>query len=238
MFKNIVISAFGAALAAAVVVSTLQFFTTGPLIIHAEEFEGSGASDHHGSATREHGDATDTDVVVNHVHEGWAPADGLERGLYTVLANLVVAFAISLLLVGFMVLRGGTVDARSGLLWGVGGFIAVSLLPALGLPPELPGTPAADILARQGWWLATVAASAGGLALLAFAGRWPLRLLGLAFLVAPHVVGAPVPPSHDVAYPGALAGEFVVASLVVSAVLWSLSGLAAGWLHRRLSRSG
>ena len=35
-----------------------------------------------------------------------------------------------------------------------------------------------------------------------------------------------------------VAGEFVIASLVVSAVLWILSGLASGWLHQRLSRSG
>jgi cobalt transporter subunit CbtA len=186
----------------------------------------------------EHGDEADNAAAVDHAHEGWAPDDGLERSLYTVLANLTVAFSISLLLVGFMVLKGGAIDARTGLLWGVGGFIAVSLLPSLGLPPELPGTPAADIAARQAWWLATVAASAGGLALLALAGRWPLRIVGVALLVAPHVIGAPVPPSHDVAYPGALAGEFVIASLVVSAVLWSASGLAAGWLHQRLSRSG
>jgi cobalt transporter subunit CbtA len=137
-----------------------------------------------------------------------------------------------------MLLRGGAIDWRRGLLWGIGGFIAVSLLPSLGLPPELPGTPAADILSRQGWWLGTAAASVAGIALIVFAARWPLKIAGAALLIVPHLIGAPVPPSHEVSYPGALAGEFVVASLVVSALLWTLSGAASGWLLQRLSRSG
>jgi predicted cobalt transporter CbtA len=62
-------------------------------------------------------------------------------------------------------------------------------------------------------------------------------IAGLVVIVIPHIIGAPVPPSHDVTYPGALAGEFVVASMVVSAVLWGLSGAAVGWLYERLSRT-
>ena len=170
--------------------------------------------------------------------EEWGPADGIERTAYTVLANLVVGFAVSLMLLGGMAIKGDPIDARRGLFWGVAGFAAVSLLPALGLPPELPGTPAADIYDRQLWWLGAAAASAAGIGLLAFGRNWGLLLAGVVLLVAPHVIGAPAPPSHDVSYPGALAGEFVVASMVVSAVLWSVSGLAAGWLHQRLSRNG
>ena len=64
-----------------------------------------------------------------------------------------------------------------------------------------------------------------------------MKAAGLVLIVLPHVIGAPAPPSHDVAYPGALAGEFVIASLVVSAVLWSFSGAAAGWLYQRLTRT-
>jgi cobalt transporter subunit CbtA len=142
------------------------------------------------------------------------------------------------MLLAAMVVRGQPIDAKRGLMWGAAGFVAASLLPALGLPPELPGTPAAELLGRQIWWLGTAFASAGGLALLAFGKGWMWRVAGLALLVAPHAIGAPVPPSHEAAYPAGLAGEFVVASIVVSAVLWSLSGLASGWLYARLSRSG
>lgn len=136
-----------------------------------------------------------------------------------------------------MVLRGDRIDARHGLLWGAAGFVAASLMPALGLPPELPGTPAADLVDRQVWWLATAVASAAGIALIAFGRHWAVKAAGLALFVLPHVIGAPPPPGHQVAYPGALAGEFVIASLVVSAVLWTLAGFSAGWLHRRLSGS-
>jgi cobalt transporter subunit CbtA len=241
MFRNIVFSAFGAGLVVCVAVSALQFFTTEPLILHAEQFEGAEAPAHEHSANTTEGSIVLVHEVVGgheHEEEAWSPADGLERTAFTVLANLVIGVGVSLMLLGGMVLNGGPIDWRRGLLWGIGGFIAVSLLPSLGLPPELPGTPAADILSRQGWWLGTAAASVAGIGLIVFAGQWPLKLVGVALLVVPHLIGAPVPPSHDVSYPGALAGEFVVASLVVSALLWTLSGAASGWLMQRLSRGG
>jgi cobalt transporter subunit CbtA len=157
--------------------------------------------------------------------------------MFTALANLVIGVGVSLILLALMVVSGRPIDARHGLIWGGAAFVAVALLPSLGLPPELPGTPAADILERQTWWIGTAVVSGLGIALIAFGGHWVVKLAGLVLLVLPHVIGAPAPPSHDVAYPGALAGEFVIASLVVSAVLWSLSGAAAGWLYERLSRT-
>jgi cobalt transporter subunit CbtA len=117
----------------------------------------------------------------------------------------------------------------------VGAFFAASLLPSLGLPPELPGTPAAEIISRQTWWLATAAASAGGIALIAFGKQWWVLALGAVLIVMPHLIGAPAPPSHDVSYPGALAGEFVVASLIVSATMWLVAGAGSAWLYQRLS---
>jgi cobalt transporter subunit CbtA len=173
-----------------------------------------------------------------HEAEAWEPTDGVERTLYTVLANLVLGVAVSLMLLGAMVVKGDPIDARHGVLWGIGGFVAASLLPSLGLPPELPGSVAAEIASRQAWWLATAAASAVGIGLMVFGRAWPWRIAGLILLVVPHAVGAPEPPTHEAAYPVGLAGEFVIASLVLSFVLWSLSGLVAGWLHQRLARAG
>jgi len=227
MFRTIVFSAFGAGMAVCLSVSALQTVTTEPLILHAEEFEGQAppVHDHRAPAVNER----------QHDAEVLAPSDGLERIAFTVLANLVVGVAVSLMLLGFMVLKGDPIDARRGLLWGLGGFIAASLLPSLGLPPELPGTPAAEILSRQVWWVATAIASAGGIGLLVFGRQWWRMALGLVVIVVPHVIGAPAPPSDEVSYPGALAGEFVVASMVVSALLWSMAGAASGWLHQRLT---
>ena len=234
MFRTILLSALGAGLFACVAITAVQTFTTEPLILHAEEFEGGGHHDH-GAAAAAH--EHDTAATAEEGGE-WGPADGAERTLFTALANLVIGVGVSLMLLGAMVLAGRPISARAGLLWGAGAFVAVSLLPALGLPPELPGTPAADILDRQVWWLGTAAASGIGLALIVFGGNWLTAAAGLAVIVAPHVIGAPPAPSHDVSYPGALAGEFVIASLVVSAVLWSFSGAAAGWLYQRLARAG
>lgn len=232
MFRTIVFSAFGAGLAVCLAVSALQAFTTDPLIFHAEAFETSAPAETGAGIVHTHDDGT------AHVHDetAWAPSDGIERTLSTAVTNLLVGFAVSLMLLGAMVIRGEPIDARRGLLWGVAGFAAVSLLPAFGLPPELPGTPAADIVDRQLWWLGTAFASAVGIALLVFGRDWRLMAAGAALLVVPHVIGAPQPPSHDVPYPGGLAGQFVMASVVVSALLWSLSGLTAGWLHQRFSR--
>jgi cobalt transporter subunit CbtA len=235
MFKTILLSALGAGLAVCVALTALQFFTTEPLILHAEQFEGTG-HDHGDVATAAH-DHGEGAAAAAEAPEEWSPADGFERGAFTALANLVIGVGASLVLAAVMVLSGRRIDLRSGLLWGVGAFIAVSLLPALGLPPELPGTPAADILDRQVWWAGTAIASAIGLGLIAFGPNWITSVAALAVIVIPHIIGAPVPPSHDVTYPGALAGEFVVASMVVSAVLWGLSGAAVGWLYERLSRT-
>jgi predicted cobalt transporter CbtA len=93
------------------------------------------------------------------------------------------------------------------------------------------------LFARQSWWVATAIASGGGIFLLVYGIAWIWRVAGPVLLVAPHVIGAPPPPNLDTAYPAGMAGEFVIASLLVSAVVWSLSGLAAGWLHQRLSRA-
>ncbi|MCB1501801.1 MAG: CbtA family protein [Bauldia sp.] len=241
MFRTILFSAFGAGLAVCLLVTLVQTVTTEPLILHAEEFEGGG-HDHAAAAPHDHdaaAAATDASVVAHDHGDGseWAPADGAQRIAFTALANLVVGIGASLILLALMVLRGAGIDARRGVLWGGAAFVAVALLPALGLPPELPGTPAADLLDRQLWWLGTALASGAGIALIAFGGHWAVKVAGLVLLVAPHAIGAPQPPSHDVAYPGALAGEFVIASLVVSGVLWTLAGASVGWLYQRLSRT-
>ena len=236
MFKNLLLSAAGAGLAACLAIAALQIFTTEPLILHAEVFEKAGeaaaATTVAAAPAAAHRDAAHSDDA-----QEWEPADGVERTLYTVAADLLVGIAVSLMLLAAMIAKGDPIDARRGLMWGAAGFVAASLLPSLGLPPELPGTPAADIFSRQIWWLGTAAASAIGLFCLAFGRHWLWRVAGLALLAMPHVIGAPAPPSHEAAYPAGLAGEFVVASIVVSAVLWSLSGLASGWLYSRLSRA-
>lgn len=246
MFKTIILSAFGAGLAVGIALSVVQAVTTEPLILHAETFENAEpapaiAAPHEHSASEAHTDAPAATEAAAPAHEhdedAWSPADGFERTAYTLIANLLMGVGVSAVLLGLMSIRGGKIDASTGVLWGVAGFFAASLLPSLGLSPELPGTAAAEITSRQVWWLSTAAASAIGLALIVFSGSWLLKIAGLAIGVLPHVIGAPVPPTLEASYPAGLGGEFVAASLVVSALLWALSGLCSGWLYQRLSRS-
>jgi cobalt transporter subunit CbtA len=231
----------------AIVYTAVQSVTVTPLILEAETYENATPGHSHGAAVRPA--AGDAVLILAHGHAepaatsdhgdhggGWAPADGAARLFFTFLANLVAGVGFALLLAAGMALRGKPVDARLGLLWGLAGFAACSLAPALGLPPEVPGAAVADLTARQTWWLATAAATAGGIALIAFAPRWPLRALGAVALLAPHLVGAPhAPAGAQGAVPPELASHFVVWSLATAALFWALLGTTCGALYRRFS---
>lgn len=124
-----------------------------------------------------------------------------------------------------------------GLLWGLAGFTAFALAPAFGLPPELPGSVAAELVARQIWWVTTSAATAAALALMVFVrAPWAI-LIGVAVLIVPHLIGAPQPPEGSGVVPPELAAAFAARSLVVNAVFWALLGLATGALFARLGRA-
>ena len=96
---------------------------------------------------------------------------------------------------------------------------------------------AAELVAHQGWWLFTVALTAVGLALAAFAPRPWLKAAGIALIVLPHVVGAPQPEAYGSQVPAELASAFVAATLVINAVFWLLLGGASGFFFQRLART-
>ena len=125
--------------------------------------------------------------------EAWEPSDGIERYAFTLLANLVSGVGFALILVAVSEFAGGIGNWRQGLFWGLAGFAVFTLAPGLGLPPELPAMPAADLFPRQVWWTATALATAAGLALIAFRRSPLFAIVGVALIVAPHIVGAPQP---------------------------------------------
>ncbi len=228
MFRNVVFLAALAGLCAGLVMTAMQITTTVPLILEAETFENSEPAHDHGAVT--------TEAAHEHDEEGWAPADGTERTAYTALANVVTGIGFALLLVVASEFAGGIATLRQGLLWGLAGFTAFTLAPGLGLPPELPAMPAADLMARQIWWVATVAATAGGLWLIAF-GRatWP-AILGVILLVAPHLIGAPQPESHESPIPELLHHQFVVNVTVSNLLFWAVLGGAIALLRSRVMK--
>lgn len=203
---------------------------TVPVILAAETFESTPAPAHahdHAAATPAH----------SHDAEAWAPEDGAERTLYTLLADVLTGIAYALILTAAFALRGGPVGWRQGLFWGLAGFATFTLAPGLGLPPELPGTEAAPLLARQGWWAATALLTGGGLAVLAFARHAGWALLAVAMIALPHLVGAPQPLEHAAAAPEDLTRRFVVAVTVTSFLFWAVLGGSAGWLYARFQRA-
>ena len=244
MFKRIAQTAGFSGLLAAIVLTLLQSLWVTPLILQAETYENSPATapvaehSHEASqaAVREHAHEAAEPAAHSHDSEAWAPQDGWQRTLSTGLSNLVVAIGFALMLAGLVTLRAPN-KTWQGLLGGFAGFATFCLAPAAGLPPEVPGTAAADLVQRQSWWIGTALATATGLGLLAFTKHWTLRVAGLVLLAVPHLIGAPQPEVHSSLAPEALAQQFVVASLVTNALFWAALGLASAWLFSRSQQS-
>lgn len=236
MIKRIARTAGFAGLLAAIVLTLLQSLWVTPLILQAETFETAAPVAEHSHEAQV---AAHQHEHEGHGHDGeaWAPEDGWQRTLSTGLSNLVVAVGFALMLAGLFTLRAPN-QTWQGLLWGLGGFAVFSLAPSAGLPPELPGSAAADLLLRQSWWIGTAVATATGLGLIAFARHWALRGIGLLLLAVPHLIGAPQPEVHQSLAPEALAQEFILASLLTNALFWSALGLAAAWFFARGEQQG
>jgi cobalt transporter subunit CbtA len=230
-FRNIVLVAAIAGVLAGLGMTVAQQLTTVPLILKAKVYEEQGAV-----PTHDHGDAAAQPAAHEHEHgdDAWQPADGFERTAFTLLANIVTGVGFALLLIAASELAGGISNWRQGVFWGLAGFAVFTLAPSLGLPPELPAMPAADLGARQLWWAATALSAAAALALL-FYGRSPLAIVAaIALLVAPHLVGAPEPASYDTPIPEGLHHSFVVAVVLTALLFWVLLGALAGLFRGRL----
>jgi cobalt transporter subunit CbtA len=236
MFKRIAQTAGFAGLLAAFLLTLMQSLWVTPIILEAETYENATvpAIEHNHESSMPAAHEHEHTAATPHEHntEAWAPADGWQRSLSTGLSNLVVAVGFALMLAGLFTLRAPN-KTWQGLLWGFAGFATFCLAPAAGLPPEVPGTAAADLVQRQSWWLGTALATATGLGLLAFARHWTLRVAGLLLLAVPHLVGAPQPEVHASLAPESLAKEFVLASLLTNALFWTALGLTSAWFFSR-----
>jgi cobalt transporter subunit CbtA len=234
VFRSIVFSAALAGLIVGMVISIAQFFGTVPLIQQSEVYERQAAA--RPPAAHVH-DSAAHEQSAAHSHESeWEPEEGLQRNAFTVAANILTAIGFALLLTGVYAIRGSQVTWREGLLWGLAGFIVFTAAPGLGLPPELPGMPVAELTARQTWWIATAAATAGGLCLLAFRPAAWAAVVGLALIALPHLIGAPLAPESHSEVPAALSHRFIVVVTLTSLLFWVLLGVATSIAFERISR--
>ena len=212
MFAAIVWRALIVGLLAGIVLTAVQTLQVIPLIVQAESYEQAEQAQHPAATEQEE----------------WGPQDGIERTLFTGLSNVLAAIGFALVLLSFIALQnqGGW---KRGLLWGLAGFTVFFAAPTLsGLHPELPGTTAAALDARQMWWWTAVLATAVGLWLLVFGGEWLWRGLGLLLLISPYLIGAPQPEVIASLAPEALAHAFLLATTIASAVFWLVLGVLAG----------
>jgi len=235
VFRNVLFLAVAAGIISGVVMTALQAVFTVPLILQAETYEGAAPAHNHYAAVTDESSAAQ--AAHEHDEDAWAPADGTERALFNVLANLVTGIGFALVLIAGSEAVGGISGWRPGLVWGLAGFGIFTLAPGLGLPPELPAMPAADLVSRQFWWIGTAVATAAGLGLIAFRREAWLSVLGLALIVAPHLIGAPRPASYETPVPESLHHSFVVAVTMTNLVFWVVLGAAVAMLRGRFMPS-
>jgi cobalt transporter subunit CbtA len=248
MFRRLFIAAASAGLLSGLFVTLVHNVTTVPVILAAEVFEKASeapapaadaapAADTSAATTTA---AATTEEGHDHDHaahggEEWEPQDGFERTAFTALADLLTGIGFSLLLIAVYAVSGRAIDWRQGVYWGLAGFVVFILAPSIGLPPEVPGTEAADLTARQIWWVATAALTAGGLGLLFYA-REPKPLwivVALAMIVVPHAIGAPQPEEYHSVAPESLAHRFIVATMIASLLFWAVLGALTGYFYKR-----
>lgn len=212
MFTRIVTSALFAGAAAGLLIALLQYVFVQPVLLHAELYE-TGELVHFGAAS------------VSAIQElaGFDPLRDLLSVLFTMLTYCGYAF-ILVALMGVAEERGAIITPRSGIIWGLMGFVAAHLAPAFSLPPEVPGVAAADVLMRQYWWFATVALAAIAMWLLAF--HFTMVGIGAAvvLLLLPHIVGAPQPAEFTGPVPTEIGALFAARALTVGLVAWTLLG--------------
>jgi len=224
MTKNLFVSAICAGIAAGLIASLLQFLFVIPALLEGELFE-TGVRLHFDS-----GGSPQSDRGAPGLGSDWG------RHSMTVAFNIVTYTGYGLLLsamIGYAALKGITTSARQGIIWGLCGFIAVQLAPSIGLPPELPGTIAAEVGTRQMWWLGTILATTSGMGLIAF-GRSNLPLAGIAIIAIPQLVGAPHLDVFFGVAPPELAAEFVTLSLGTAAAGWATLGYVVTETLKRL----
>jgi cobalt transporter subunit CbtA len=232
-FRNIVVVAALAGAIAGLGMTVAQQLTTVPLILKAEIYEESATPAH------DHGDAATAQTTAHeHGDEGWSPADGAQRTFFSALANIVTGIGFALLLVAVSELFGGIRNWRQGLFWGLAGFAVFTLAPDLGLPPELPAMPAAELGARQLWWLATALSTAIALGLLVYGRSALAAIAAIVLLVMPHLIGAPQPVSYDSPIPEGLHHSFIIAVVLTTLLFWMLLGGLAGLFRDRFIHAG
>jgi cobalt transporter subunit CbtA len=244
MIVRYLLAALVAGLIAGALQTVVQHAKVVPLILEAEKYEGEAPAAHEhtsglqlsiATAAQAQQSTTETTPAAPAAAEeedGGMPF-GVSRTVGTLMANLVAGAGFALLLMAAAVVSGRSLTLANGALWGAAGWLTFHLLPSVGLPPELPGFPAAELFDRQVWWTATVAATAVALYLIILRREPAAKAAGIVLMLVPHVIGAPQPTDITSNVPAILAAEFAVATLSAGLLFWIVLGLAMGAINDR-----
>lgn len=227
MLSKLLTSALFAGAAAGLIAGLLQLVFVQPVLLHAELYEG-GDLVHFGAAA----------VSAHPELPGFDPV----RDILSVVFTMLTYTGYAMMLVALMLLaeeRGADVTARTGIIWGIAGFVAAHFAPGFSLAPELPGVAAADVGARQIWWFATVISAGIAMWLLAFGRNWAMWGVAVILLAAPHVIGAPEPDTFTGPVPTEIAALFAARAFGVGLAAWVILGcFSAYFLDKEQRRAG
>lgn len=221
MTSRFLISALMAGACAGLIAGILQLIFVQPVLLHAELYEGGDLVHFGAEAVSAHPDLPGFDAV----------RDGL-----SIIFTMLIYTGYALMMIAAMGLaeeRGAQITARTGVIWGIAGFVAFHMAPGFTLAPEVPGVAAADVGARQVWWFATVGAAAVAMWLLAFGQNWMLWGVAVMLLAAPHVIGAPEPDVFTGPVPTEIGALFAARALGIGLAAWALLGMFAGFFWQR-----
>jgi cobalt transporter subunit CbtA len=238
IFSRIIYTAILIGIVTGMLLSCLQVVSLNPIISTAETYEvEASASEGHDHSDHLHGQAG----------AAWVPGDGLERTVYSLLANISASIGFAAIVLALMCLfhlqRNRNMSWAQGSLWGLSGFAVLFVAPAFGLPPEIPGMVTAPVEYRQAWWVLTVLCVAIGLGIVAFTPA-RIKALGIVFLSIPYLIGAPRSEDPVFLHPDPavvsalveLHQQFILASGVTNLVFWMLLGLACRYAFNRWLR--
>ncbi|WP_283967293.1 CbtA family protein [Tritonibacter sp. AK171] len=214
MFGRILTSALFAGAAAGLIAALLQLFFVQPVLLHAELYESGELVHFGGEAVSAHPDLPGL-------------FDEPMRNLLSILFTMLTYTGYALVMVALMSQaerQGHEITARHGIIWGLAGFVAFHFAPGLTLAPEVPGVAAADVGARQVWWVATVASAGVAMWLIAFGGNLVAYVIAALLLMAPHVIGAPEPDSFTGPVPTEIGALFAARAFGIGMAAWVLLG--------------
>jgi len=217
MIARYITSALFTGALAGLIAGLLQLYFVQPVLLHAELYEG--------------GDLVHFGAAPVSAHPELPAFDAVRDGLSLVFTMLTYT-GYALIMIAVMSIaeeRGAMIDGRSGIIWGVAGFVAFHMAPGFSLAPEVPGAAAADVTARQVWWFITAGAAVLALWLLAFGKSWMAWGVAVILLLAPHIIGAPQPDTFTGPVPTEIGALFAARAFGVGLAAWVLLGCFAGY---------